>query len=135
VTTSAAITSTTFASATLEEAEASWLAAIQISVDAQRQLMLKDAVVVHGAVGAVDDVETFLSHSATMGRIVSVEVSEVNVREHEGIGIVTCHQKMQVKSVPTMAPFLVQAAVTRAWFPDDGGWKLGHMQLSRRMPG
>ena len=46
----------------------------------------------------------------------------------------TCFQKMRIRRLPDLPPFLVQAVATRVWFSTDEGWRLGHMQLSRRQP-
>jgi hypothetical protein len=120
--------------ATVASAEAAWLAAIAGTEDAQRQLMLPDCVVVHGPVGYVHDRETFLRYNSTMGAIIAAETGEVDVREFDGQAIVTCYQKLRVEFVPDLAPFLIQAAVTRIWTWTDEGWRLRHMQLSRRQP-
>jgi hypothetical protein len=120
--------------ATVEEAEAAWLAAITSGKEEQRLLMLSDCVVVHGPVGHVHDRETFLRYNATMGPTVAAEAAEVTCQEYAGRAIVTCLQKMRVALVADLPPFLIQAVATRIWFSTQGGWRLGHMQLSRRQP-
>ena len=99
--------------ATVAEAEDAWLVAITKGDEEQRQLMLPDCVIVHGPVGNAHERERFLAYNAS---------------------IVTCFQKMRIRRVPDLPPFLVQAVATRVWFSTDEGWRLGHMQLSRRQP-
>ena len=96
--------------------------------------MLPDCVVVHGPVGNIHQPEPFLSYNASMGSVVEADVSEVTVRERAGWAIVTCFQRMSVRRVAGLPPFLVQAVATRVWFATGAGWRLGHMQLSRRQP-
>ena len=119
---------------TVARAEAAWLVAITQGDEEQRALMLPDCVIVHGPVGNVHDRERFLAYNASMGATIEAETSEVTCREREGRAIVTCFQKMSIRRVPDLPPFLVQAVATRVWFPTDEGWRLGHMQLSRRQP-
>ncbi|WP_416975047.1 nuclear transport factor 2 family protein [Streptomyces sp. 4F14] len=119
---------------TVSHVEAAWLVAITKGDAEQRALMLPDCVIVHGPVGNVHDRESFLAHNASMGATLEAETSEVTCREQEGRAIVTCFQKMSSRRVPDLPPFLVQAVVTRVWFATDEGWRLGHMQLSRRQP-
>lgn len=118
--------------ATVAEAETAWLVAITKGDDEQRELMLPDCVVVHGPVGNVHEPERFLGYNAFMGATVEASTSEVTCRERGGRAIVTCFQKMRIRRVPDLPPFLVQAVATRVWFSTDEGWRLGHMQLSRR---
>ncbi|GCB46253.1 nuclear transport factor 2 family protein [Streptomyces sp. NL15-2K] len=120
--------------ATVAEAEAAWLVAITNGDEEQRDLMLPDCVIVHGPVGNVHDRERFFSYNASMGPIVEAETSEVACLERGGRAIVTCFQKMRVRRLPDLPPFLVQAVATRVWCSTDEGWRLGHMQLSRRQP-
>ncbi|MEU9168654.1 nuclear transport factor 2 family protein [Streptomyces sp. NPDC048420] len=119
---------------TVSQAEAAWLVAITKGDEEQRALMLPDCVIVHGPVGNVHDREGFLAYNASMGATLEAETSEVECRERAGRAIVTCFQKMSSRRVPDLPPFLVQAVVTRVWFATDEGWRLGHMQLSRRQP-
>ncbi|KUN81328.1 nuclear transport factor 2 family protein [Streptomyces griseoruber] len=119
---------------TVSEAEAAWLVAITKGDEEQRALMLPECVIVHGPVGNVHDRERFLAYNASMGATLEAESSEVECREREGRAIVTCFQKMSIRRVPDLPPFLVQAVATRVWFATDEGWRLGHMQLSRRQP-
>ncbi|MEU6225211.1 nuclear transport factor 2 family protein [Streptomyces sp. NPDC047042] len=119
---------------TVAEAEAAWLVAITKGDEEQRALMLPDCVIVHGPVGNVHDRERFLTYNASMGTTLEAETSEVTCREREGRAIVTCFQKMSIRRVPDLPPFLVQAVATRVWFATAEGWRLGHMQLSRRQP-
>ncbi|MGW1627008.1 nuclear transport factor 2 family protein [Streptomyces sp. NPDC002172] len=120
--------------ATVAQAEAAWLVAITKGDEEQRHLMLPDCVIVHGQVGNVHDRERFLGYNASMGPTVEAETSEVTCRERGGRAIVTCFQKMRIRRLPDLPPFLVQAVATRVWFSTDEGWRLGHMQLSRRQP-
>jgi hypothetical protein len=120
--------------ATVAEAEAAWLVAITKGDEEQRELMLSDCVIVHGPVGNVHEREPFLSYNASMGPTVEAETSEVTCRERGGRAIVTCFQKMRIRRLPDLPSFLVQAVATRVWFSTDEGWRLGHMQLSRRQP-
>ncbi|GAQ65535.1 nuclear transport factor 2 family protein [Streptomyces scabiei] len=120
--------------ATVAQAEAAWLVAITKGDEEQRHLMLRDCVIVHGPVGNVHDRERFLTYNASMGATETAETSEVMCRERGGRAIVTCYQKMNIRRVPDLPPFLVQAVATRVWFSTDEGWRLGHMQLSRRQP-
>jgi hypothetical protein len=115
-------------------AEAAWLVAITKGDEEQRALMLPDCVIVHGPVGNVHDRERFLAYNASMGATIDAEASEVTCQEREGRAVVTCYQKMHIRRVPDLPPFLVQAVATRVWFATEGGWRLGHMQLSRRQP-
>ncbi|MFF5138570.1 nuclear transport factor 2 family protein [Streptomyces sp. NPDC013157] len=119
---------------TVSQAEAAWLVAITKGEEEQRALMLPDCVIVHGPVGNVHDRERFLAYNASMGATLEAETSEVTCRERGGRAIVTCYQKMSIRRVPDLPPFLVQAVATRVWFATDEGWRLGHMQLSRRQP-
>ncbi|GKQ41952.1 nuclear transport factor 2 family protein [Streptomyces sp. A012304] len=119
---------------TVARAEAAWLVAITLGDEEQRRLMLPDCVVVHAPVGNVHDRERFLGHNASMGATLEAETSEVTCLERGGRAIVTCYQKMRIRRVPDLPPFLVQAVATRVWFSTDEGWRLGHMQLSRRQP-
>ncbi|AZP22745.1 nuclear transport factor 2 family protein [Streptomyces aquilus] len=119
---------------TVSQAEAAWLVAITKGDEEQRALMLPDCVIVHGPVGNVHDRERFLAYNASMGATLEAETSEVTCRERGGRAIVTCYQKMSIRRVPDLPPFLVQAVATRVWFATDEGWRLGHMQLSRRQP-
>ncbi|MFE2424685.1 nuclear transport factor 2 family protein [Streptomyces hokutonensis] len=116
------------------QAEAAWLVAITKSDEEQRALMLPECVIVHGPVGNVHDRERFLRYNASMGATLEAETSEVTCQGREGRVIVTCFQKMRIRRVPDLPPFLVQAVATRVWFSTDEGWRLGHMQLSRRQP-
>ncbi|MFF4117606.1 nuclear transport factor 2 family protein [Streptomyces sp. NPDC001714] len=120
--------------ATVAEAEAAWLVAITRGDEEQRALMLPDCVIVHAPVGHVHDRESFLDHNASMGATLRAETSQVTCQERAGRAVVTCHQKMSIRRIPDLPPFLVQAVATRVWFATDGGWRLGHMQLSRRQP-
>jgi hypothetical protein len=119
---------------TVAQAEAAWLVAITKGDEEQHELMLPDCVVVHGPVGNVHERERFLSYNASMGPTVEAETSEVTCRERGGRAIVRCFQKMRIRRVPDLPPFLVQAVARRVWFLTDEGWRLGHMQLSRRQP-
>jgi hypothetical protein len=116
------------------EAEAAWLVAITKDGQEKRELMLPDCVVVHGPVGNVHGRERYLSYDASMGPVVEAETSEVRCLERGGRAIVTCFQTMRIRRLPDLPPFLVQAVATRVWFSTDEGWRLGHMQLSRRQP-
>lgn len=121
--------------ATVEAAEAAWLEAMAVTgPDAMRRLMHPDCVVVHAAVGHIHGVEDFLQHSARMGRITEIEAFDVTVRRFDRVAIVSCLQEIHVAYVPDLTPFVIQAAVTRVWAPEDSGWKLAHMQLARRQP-
>jgi len=115
-------------------AEAAWLAALTQGDQEQRALMLPDCVIVHGPVGNIHDRERFLAYNASMGATLEAETSEVTCQEREERAVVTCFQKMRIRRVHDLPPFLVQAVVTRVWFATDEGWRLGHMQLSRRQP-
>ncbi|WP_328785979.1 nuclear transport factor 2 family protein [Streptomyces canus] len=97
-------------------------------------VMFPDCVIVQGPVGNVHERERFLAYDASMGATVEAETSEVTCRERGGRAIVTCFQKMRIRRLPDLPPFLVQAVATRVWFSTDEGWRLGHMQLSRRQP-
>ena len=119
---------------TVDQAEAAWLVAITAGDEEQRRLMLPDCVIVHAPVGNVHDRERFLSYNASRGPTLEAETSEVTCRERGGRAIVTCYQKMRIRRLPDLPPFLVQAVATRVWFSTDEGWRLGHMQLSRRQP-
>lgn len=122
---------------TIEAAEAAWLEAQDgTDLDAMRRLMHPDCRVVHAAVGHIHGVDDFLQHTARMGRITEMEAFDVTVRRFDGVAIVTCLQEIHVAYVPDLMPFVIQAAVTRVWAPDDAGWRLAHMQLARRqLPG
>ncbi|KUN57990.1 hypothetical protein AQJ46_44150 [Streptomyces canus] len=120
--------------ATVAEAEAEWLVAITKGDEEQRELMLPDCVIVHGPVGNVHERERFLGCNASMGPTVEAETSGVTCRVRGGRAIATCFQKMRIRRLPDLPPFLVQAVATRVWLSTDEGWRLGHMQLSRRRP-
>lgn len=119
---------------TVAQTDAAWLVAITKAGEEQRELMLPDCVIVHGPVGNVHERERFLSCNASTGPILKAETSEVTCLEREGRAIVTCFHKMRIRRSPDLPPFLVQAVATRMWFSADEGWRLGHMQLSRRQP-
>ncbi|CAM5309980.1 nuclear transport factor 2 family protein [Streptomyces aurantiogriseus] len=119
---------------TVAQAEAAWLVALTEGDEEQRALMLPNCAIVHGPVGNVHDRERFLAYNASMGATIEAETSEVTCRERAGRAVVTCFQKMSIRRVPDLPPFLVQAVATRVWFATDEGWRLGHMQLSRRQP-
>jgi hypothetical protein len=119
---------------TVAQAEAAWLVAITKGDEEKRELMLPDCVIVHGPVGNVHEREPFLDYDVSMGPVVEAETSEVTCRERGGRAVVTCFQKMRVRRLPDLPPFLVQAVATRVWFATGDGWRLGHMQLSRRQP-
>jgi ketosteroid isomerase-like protein len=121
--------------ATVELAEAAWLEAMTATgQDAMRRLMHPDCVVVHAAVGRMDDVEPFLQHAARMGKITKIAVYDLTVRRFDGVAIVSCLQEMHVAYVPDLPPFAIQAAATRVWVTNGAGWRLAHMQLARRQP-
>jgi hypothetical protein len=122
------------APATVAEAEDAWLVAITKGDEEQRELMLPDCVIVHGPVGNIHERDRFIAYNASMGATVEAETSEVTCRERGERAIVTCFQKMRIRRLPDLPPFLVQAVATRVWFSTDEGWRLGHMQLSRRQP-
>lgn len=119
---------------TVALAEAAWLVAITKGNDEKRRLMLPDCVIVHGPAGNIHDHERFLRYDASMGPVIEAETSEVSCRERGGRAIVTCFQRMRIRRLPDLPPFLVQAVATRVWFSAGEGWRLGHMQLSRRQP-
>ncbi|WP_406109153.1 nuclear transport factor 2 family protein [Streptomyces sp. NBC_01003] len=123
--------------ATVEEAEAAWLAA-QALPDPEpvlRALMHSDCVVVHAAVGHIHGVDDFLRYAARLGRTSNVIVHDVTVRTFGPTAVVSCLQEMRVAFVPELTPFVIQAAVTRMWVTDEqGGWKLAHLQMARRLP-
>ncbi|MCX4641958.1 MULTISPECIES: nuclear transport factor 2 family protein [unclassified Streptomyces] len=123
--------------ATIEEAERAWLAA-QTAPDLEerlRALMHPDCIVVHAAVGHQHGVDTFLRYAAQRGHTGQVKTYDETVRHFGATAVVSCLQEMQVAFVPELAPFVIQAAVTRVWVAaDEGGWKLAHMQMARRLP-
>jgi ketosteroid isomerase-like protein len=120
---------------TVEQAEAEWLEAMTAPAgDAMSRLMHPDCVVVHAAVGRIDGKETFLQRAFPMGPITRIEAYNLTVRRFEGVAIVSCVQEMHVSHVPDLPPFAIQAAVTRVWVTNGIGWRLAHMQLSRRQP-
>jgi hypothetical protein len=92
---------------TVAQAEAAWLAAITKGDEEQRQLMLPDCMIVHGPVGNVHDRERFLRYNASMGATVEASTSAATCRERGGRTIVTCLQKMRIRRVPALPPFLV----------------------------
>jgi hypothetical protein len=67
-------------------------------------------VIVHGPVGSVHERERFLACNASMGPTIEAETSEVACRERGGRAtIVTCFQKLRIRRLPDLPPFLVQA--------------------------
>lgn len=90
----------------------------------------------HSAVGRIDGEDALLEHTARMGRITGIEAFDVTVQRFGQVAIVSCLQEMHIVYIPDLTPFVVQAAITRAWVPDGDGRLLAHMQLARRqLPG
>ncbi|MGW2330279.1 nuclear transport factor 2 family protein [Streptomyces sp. NPDC001700] len=125
------------APATVEEAEAAWLAA-QTLPDPEpslRALMRPDCVVVHSAVGHIHGVDDWLRYAARLGRTSRVDTYDVTVQRFATTAVVSALQEMRVAFVPELTPFVIQAAVSRVWVTAaSGGWQLAHMQLARRLP-
>jgi ketosteroid isomerase-like protein len=123
--------------AAVERAEAAWLEAVTAAVPhAMRRLMHPECVVVHAAAGHIDGGETFLQHTADMGRVTEIKTYDVTVQRFDGLAIVSCLQEMHVAYFPGRTPFVVQDATTRVWVLNQAGWQLVHMQLGRRqLPG
>ncbi|MGW5635016.1 nuclear transport factor 2 family protein [Streptomyces sp. NPDC003832] len=122
--------------ATVDDAEAAWLAALTRSDAAQllKELLLPEAVLVHGPVGHLHDTETFLRETEKRPPAGQVDVHDVTVRRFGDTAIVSCLQEMRVPFVPGTTDFVIQAAVTRVWVHGDGGWRLAHLQMARRIP-
>ncbi|MFG2126595.1 nuclear transport factor 2 family protein [Streptomyces sp. NPDC048751] len=123
--------------ATVEEAEAAWLAA-QTLPDPEpvlRALMHPDCVIVHSAVGYIHGVDDWLRYAARLGRTSQVDTHDVTVQRFATTAVVSCLQDMRVAFVPELSPFVIQAAVTRVWVRSpSGGWQLAHLQMARRLP-
>ncbi|GLP68978.1 hypothetical protein TUSST3_56010 [Streptomyces sp. TUS-ST3] len=125
------------APATVEEAEAAWLAAQTLPdpEPALRALMHSDCVIVHSAVGHIHGVDDWLRYAARLGRTSQVDTHDVTVQRFGTTAVVSCLQEMRVAFVPELTPFVIQAAVTRVWVAaESGGWQLAHLQMARRLP-
>jgi hypothetical protein len=125
------------APATVEEAEAAWLAAQTLPdpEPALRALMHSDCVIVHSAVGHIHGVDDWLRYAARLGRTSQVDSHDVTVQRFGTTAVVSCLQEMRVAFVPELTPFVIQAAVTRVWVAaESGGWQLAHLQMARRLP-
>ena len=123
--------------ATVEEAEAAWRAAQTLPdpEPALRVLMGPDCVIVHSAVGYIHGVDDWLVYAGRLGRTSQVDTFEVTVQRLGTTVVVSCLQEMRVAFVPDLAPFVIQAAVTRVWVRSpSGGWQLAHLQMARRLP-
>lgn len=123
--------------ATVEEAEAAWLAAQTLPDPEQaiRALMHPDCVIVHSAVGHIHGVDDWLGYAARLGRTSQVDTFDVTVQRLGTTTVVSCLQEMRVAFVPDLAPFVIQAAVTRVWVQSpSGGWQLAHLHMARRLP-
>lgn len=125
------------APATVEEAEAAWLAAQTLPdpEPALRALMHSDCAIVHSAVGHIHGVDDWLRYAARLGRTSQVDTHDVTVQRFGTTAVVSCLQEMRVAFVPELTPFVIQAAVTRVWVAaESGGWQLAHLQMARRLP-
>jgi ketosteroid isomerase-like protein len=123
--------------ATVEDAEAAWLAAQTLPdpEPAIRALLRPDCVIVHSAVGHIHGADDWLAYARRMGRTSQVDTFDVTVQRFGTTAVVSCLQEMRVAYVPDLPPFVVQAAVTRVWVRSpEGGWQLAHLQLARRLP-
>ncbi|WP_075737932.1 nuclear transport factor 2 family protein [Streptomyces acidiscabies] len=125
------------APATVEEAEAAWLAA-QTLPDPEpvlRALLHPSCVIVHSAVGHIHGVDDWLRYAARLGRTSQVDTHDVTVQRFGTTAVISCLQEMWVAFVPELAPFVIQAAVTRVWVRSSSGdWQLAHLQMARRLP-
>ena len=125
------------APATVEEAEAAWLAAQTLPDPEQaiRALLHPDCVVVHSAVGHIHGADDWLRYAARLGRTSQVDTYDVTVQRFGTTAVVSCLQEMRVAFVPELTPFVIQAAVSRVWVEAaSGGWRLAHLQMARRLP-
>ncbi|MGY0064300.1 nuclear transport factor 2 family protein [Streptomyces sp. LZ34] len=125
------------APATVEEAEAAWLAAQTLPdpEPAIRALLHPDCVIVHSPVGHIHGMDDWLGYAARLGRTSTVDTYDVTVQRFGATAVVSCLQEMRVAFVPELTPFVIQAAVSRVWVAAEaGGWQLAHMQLARRLP-
>ncbi|MFF5301962.1 nuclear transport factor 2 family protein [Streptomyces sp. NPDC013161] len=125
------------APATVEGAEAAWLAAQTLPEPepAIRALLHPDCLVVHSAVGHIHGAEEWLVYAKRLGRTSRVDTYDVTVQRFGTTAVVSCLQEMWVAFVPGSAPFVIQAAVSRVWVRSpSGGWQLAHLQLARRLP-
>ncbi|GKQ41948.1 nuclear transport factor 2 family protein [Streptomyces sp. A012304] len=123
--------------ATLEDAEAAWLAAQTLPdpEPAIRALLHPDCVIVHSAVGHIHRTDDWLAYAKRMGRTSQVDTFDVTVQRFGTTAVVSCLQEMRVAYVPDLPPFVVQAAATRVWVRSSaGGWQLAHLQMARRLP-
>ncbi|MFZ3555859.1 nuclear transport factor 2 family protein [Streptomyces sp. BH055] len=129
--------SSSTAPATVEEAEAAWRTAQTLPApeSALRALLHPDCVIVHSAVGHLHRVDDWLRYAARLGPTSQVDTFDVTVREFGSTAVVSCLQEMRVAFVPELAPFVIQAAVTRVWVESPKhGWQLAHLQMARRTP-
>ncbi|BBC31026.1 hypothetical protein SGFS_023200 [Streptomyces graminofaciens] len=125
------------APATVEDAEAAWLAAQTLPdpEPAIRALLHPGCVVVHSAVGHIHGTDDWLVYAERMGRTSRVDTFDVTVQRFGTTAVVSCLQEMRVAIVPDLPPFVIQAAVTRVWVQSpSGGWQLAHLQMARRLP-
>ncbi|MGW4912801.1 nuclear transport factor 2 family protein [Streptomyces sp. NPDC004270] len=125
------------APATVEEAEAAWLAAQTLPEPEQaiRALLHPDCVIVHSAVGHIHGADEWLRYAARLGHTSQVDTYDVTIQRFGTTAVVSCLQEMRVAFVPDLTPFVIQAAVSRVWVTDDTGrCRLAHLQMARRLP-
>lgn len=120
---------------TVEEAEQAWLDAMSADTrDDLAALLHPDFRAVHGPVGFIHDQQRFLADAEGRPAAKSVRAIESEIRTFGDTAVVSCLQEMHIAFVPDLAPFVIQAAVTRVWVREGQSWKLAHLQMCRRVP-
>jgi hypothetical protein len=120
---------------TIDDAEAAWLKACLTSdPEPRRALLHPQFVTVHSPIGVIQDAEQFLADAAGRPAALRIEIFNATVRHFPDMATVSCLQEMHVPFVPDQPPFVIQAAVSRVWVREGGGWQLAHLQMARRFP-
>ncbi|MBY6685630.1 nuclear transport factor 2 family protein [Rhodococcus sp. BP-149] len=120
--------------ASVLEAERAWLHALTIGFDALRALMLDDSHVVHGPVGKIDPVDSFVEFQSRRRHAVVARARDTRVTVRGEYAVVSCLQEMHIVFDEELPPFPIEEVVTRIWRNTDDGWRVAHMQQSKRLP-
>ncbi|MBY4108207.1 nuclear transport factor 2 family protein [Rhodococcus fascians] len=120
--------------ASVDEAESAWLDALTAGFEAMRALMLDESHVVHGPVGKIDEVESFVEFASTRRRTVLVRARDRKVTVRGDIAVVSSLQEMHIVFAEDLPPFPIEEVVTRVWKMTDVGWRVAHMHQSKRLP-
>jgi ketosteroid isomerase-like protein len=116
------------------EAEAEWLRALTIGFEALRELMLDNSHAVHGPVGKIDAVDSFVEFQSARRRTVVARARDSKVTVRGDVAVVSCLQEMHIVFNEDLPPFPIEEVVTRVWRNTQNGWKVAHMHQSKRLP-